>query len=288
MDHSTAPSCPRSRGQQPVGRDDDISRHESIESEVAVGAVVDDDVQVRREASCLGEPVVDDRQRAHDEVRTRSALEVGQRGGGLAEPHVVGQAAAEPETLEEAQPGQTAALVGPQRAGEPFALVRLDESFIGQSGKELDAPRRCGLAIRRVELAGRSEVEEGDGVDDGVLPCVLVEALAGLAQRGRIDAYPPPSGVQQRRTCGVGTGQLGGGDRARVVTVGDDEPPADDGVAVEAGSLLGRVAAATVPRTDRFARTRRSGPSSSMPSRSSSRRGLLEEPVGGIDVEIDR
>ena len=257
--------------QQPVGRDDEVSGHEP------------DRVRGRgrrrggrrrarsgREASRLGEPVVDDRQRTHDEVRTWPALQVGQRGGRLAEPHVVGQAPAESEALEEAQPGQAAALIWPQRAGEPFALASLDETIVGQSGQQLDAPGRCRLALRRVELTGGGEVQERDGVDDAVLARVFVEALAGLAQRRRIDAHPPPSGVQQRCASGVGAGELGGRDRARVVTFGDDEPPVDDGVAVETRPLLGRVACATVPRTERFARTRRSGPISSMPSRSSS------------------
>ena len=73
---------------------------------VALGAVVDDDAQRRREAGGLGLPVVDDRQRADDEVRARPVEEVGERRGRLAETHVVGEAAAEAEALEEAQPAE--------------------------------------------------------------------------------------------------------------------------------------------------------------------------------------
>ena len=43
-------------------------------------------------------PVVHDRQRADDEVRARPVEQVGERGRGLAEAHVVGEAAAEAES----------------------------------------------------------------------------------------------------------------------------------------------------------------------------------------------
>ena len=115
-------------GQQPVRRDDEVGGvvvDGALEPLLAVvaatgplGAVVDDDAQVRREAPGLGLPVVHDRQRADDEVRAGPVEEVGERGRRLAEPHVVGQAPAEPEAGEEAHPRQAAALVRAQRAVE--------------------------------------------------------------------------------------------------------------------------------------------------------------------------
>ena len=51
-------------------------------------------------------------------MRTRALDEVGERGGGLAEPHVVGEAAAEAEPGEELHPRQAAALVVAQLAVE--------------------------------------------------------------------------------------------------------------------------------------------------------------------------
>ncbi len=71
---------------------------------------------VKRRALRL--PVVDDRERADDEVWPGSVDEVGERRRRLAEAHVVGEAAAEAEAVEEPQPAEAAALVRPQLTGE--------------------------------------------------------------------------------------------------------------------------------------------------------------------------
>ena len=137
-------------GEQAVGRDDEIAGREHgrrlaavvAVGAVALGAVVDGDGHRRREAAGLGLPVVDDRERADDEVRARSVDEVGERGRRLAEPHVVGEAAAEAEAVEESQPAEAAALVGPQLAGERGRLDLLAQRRVGQPAEQQPGPRR--------------------------------------------------------------------------------------------------------------------------------------------------
>ena len=110
--------------EQSVRRDHEVGAGELVAGRLAdgpgpVGPVMDHDAQRRREAGSLGLPVVDDRERADDEVRARPAEQVGQGGGGLAEPHVVGQAPTQPEGFEESQPREPPPLVRTQRADEP-------------------------------------------------------------------------------------------------------------------------------------------------------------------------
>ena len=84
------------------------------------GAVVDDDPQLGREAGRLGRPVADDGGRGDDERGpvAGGAGEVGEHRGRLAEAHVEGEAAAELDRVEEAQPGQRLGLVAAQLADE--------------------------------------------------------------------------------------------------------------------------------------------------------------------------
>ena len=95
-------------------------------------------------------------------------------------------------------------------------------------------------------------------------------AGAHLAQRSRVDADPPIAGVQQRSPGLLGAGQLGCRDRRRTsssaaavkvhCTIASRLKPADRSL----GDGDAR------PRTATVARTRCSGPISSMPARSSS------------------
>ena len=85
------------------------------------GAVVDDDPQAGREPRRLGRPVADHGGRGDDQRRARRPAvrgEVGQHRRRLAQAHVEGQAAAEPDRVEEAEPGQRLGLVAAQLADE--------------------------------------------------------------------------------------------------------------------------------------------------------------------------
>ena len=126
-----AASASMSRAASAVRRDDEVGRGRGrgeILATEPVTAVVDMDRKARREALRLATPVLDDGHRAHDEGGSgwgpvdgpgRALLhQQGQHLGGLAEPHVVGEACAEPETTEELQPGEAALLVWPERAPE--------------------------------------------------------------------------------------------------------------------------------------------------------------------------
>ena len=140
-------------GGEPVGGDDqlvagELRRHlRRVGAPGALGAVVDvtGNDGANRAASAL--PVVHDRQRAHDEVRARAIEQVGQRGGGLAQAHVVGEAAAEAEPGEEPHPAEAASLVVAQLAGEPGRLVLLAQGVVGQPAEEAARPRAASRAL---------------------------------------------------------------------------------------------------------------------------------------------
>ncbi len=251
------------------------------------GAVVDDDAQRRREAAGLGLPVVDHGQRAHHEVRARTLEQVGQRGGRLAEAHVVGEAAAQTEAVEEAQPRQAAALVGAQLAVERRRLVLLAQALVGEPAEQLVGPRRGGARRRRVELALAGQAQQRHRVDLGEVANVVLEPLAGPAQRGGIDADPSPAAVQQR---GAGAGrpfQLGERQRGRAVVVGHHEAPLHDGLAAEA--------LAVIAAGGRRGPTAQADAGPHQPLRSDELdaapgqlgRRLLEEPLGRLDVELE-
>ena len=209
------------------------------------------------------------RQRAHDEVRAGPVDEVGERGGRLAEAHVVGEAAAEAEPVEELQPAEAAALVGPQLAGERrrFELLAAARRRAARRAAAPSTPptrrrrrqRRVGAVADAEVVAGRGrvggELQQGQrarcpsrvgGGELLDLAQVGVVPGADLAQRRRVDAHPAPAGVQQRRPGLLGAGQLGRGDRRRAVVVGDGEAPLHDGLAVEARPT-GRSAATGSP-----------------------------------------
>src|SRR5215204_344394 len=88
------------------------------------------DWQVRREARRLLLPVADHRHGADDERRATAlllpvALDEGEGLRGLAEPHIVGEARAQPPPPEEAEPRVAAHLVGAERSREAFGYRHL-------------------------------------------------------------------------------------------------------------------------------------------------------------------
>ena len=106
---------------------------EAVGQVAALEAGVVQDPQLGREPLGLLDPV-EDEARGHDGQRRRTAavgvggprpplLQHGQHLDGLAQAHVVGQATAEAEVLQEMQPAQPGLLIGPQLAGESLRLV---------------------------------------------------------------------------------------------------------------------------------------------------------------------
>ena len=119
----------------------------------AGAAVVDLHLELGREPLRLAAPVAHDAQGAHDEVRPGSFEEVGERGGGLAEAHVVGEATAEAELGEELHPRQAAALIVPEFAGEVGRFVRLLQHLVGEPVEQGADPvevERLGFVAARV------------------------------------------------------------------------------------------------------------------------------------------
>ncbi len=245
---------------------------------------MDHDVQVGREPARLGLPVVDDAQRAHHEVRSGSLEQVGERGGRLAEPHVVGEAPAEPDPREELHPRQPAALVVAQLAVEPRRLDRpprrRSSGSPASSAATHPAPRRrspsCVAVVvdrrarpatspsprcRPTAAAARSRpTRDAPGE-------VLVEQRARPAQPGRVDADPAVPGAQQRRAGRLDPRQVGLGQRRarRRPPATRRAPPCRTGPCGRRPAPRGRCRARR-----RLTVTRCSGPSSSMPSLASS------------------
>ena len=110
----------------------------------------------RREPRRLGLPVAHDRQRADHQVRARAApARWASVVGVLPEPHVVGQAAAEAELVEELQPAEAAALVRTQRGHEAGRLDTFGERGVGQTLQQIAEPARGGDRRRRRRSASR-------------------------------------------------------------------------------------------------------------------------------------
>ena len=130
-----------------------------------------EDAELRREASGLLLPVEDERPRHHDQRRRGSAafpgggpqlaarLQQGEHLDGLAQAHVVGQAAAEAELPEEVEPAEAVALIAAELALEPGRRVR------GRDALELAQPLARllePLVESRLGLLGQQDVEQAD------------------------------------------------------------------------------------------------------------------------------
>jgi hypothetical protein len=160
--HSTAEVVEVAR-QQPVGGDDDVGVGQTVGEQRRlavgrrrVGAVVDDHPPARGEAVGLGLPVVHDAERADHQVRAGPLEQVGERGGGLAETHVVGEAPAESDAGEELHPRQTAPLVVAQLAVELGDSLASSSRSSGSPASRLPAPSRRRRRWRRTSrLPGR-------------------------------------------------------------------------------------------------------------------------------------
>ena len=263
-------------GQQAVGRDDDepfgIGGEEGVVAEpvgaTAAAAVMDLHVELRGEPSRFAAPVADHAERAHDEVRAGTLDEVGQRRGGLAETHVVGEAAPEAELGQELHPRQAPPLVVPQFAGEVLRFHRLLEHLVGEPVEEHAHPvevdrlgavvvtergrigcpdrTRCGrLAESGIRRAGRvtepdervllvavvvvGEPEEFERLHSTVVAPEVLELLTLASELVGVDANPAVAGVEQRRSCLGRAGEFGLGDRF----VADHHRPVDERLVAE-------------------------------------------------------
>ncbi len=122
--------------QQAVGGDDDVGVGQTEQCRlglVSAGAVMHHHGLTRREAMRLRLPVVHHAERADHQMRAGAFDEVRQRRRCLAQPHVVGQAAAQTHLGQELHPRQAAPLVVTELAVELGRLLRLHEVFVGQS-----------------------------------------------------------------------------------------------------------------------------------------------------------
>ena len=113
-----------------VRREHDVGLGEFFSQSGPRHARVLDHRQIRSEPRALLEPVEnqrlghDDKRRMSDLSLAKPILQQRQKLHRLAEPHVVGQAPAEPEIVEEFEPADAGALVRPQFAGESFGFMR--------------------------------------------------------------------------------------------------------------------------------------------------------------------
>ena len=189
-------------GDDQVVLGDDVGKRGRI---TATRAVMHGDSQHRRESRRLGLPVAHDRQRADHQVRARQCGEVGERGGCLAEAHVVGQAAAETELVEELQPAETAPLIRTQRGHEPGRLDAFGQRRVGQTLQQVTEPAGGGDR-RRVAVGGLCFLGSGqlggqpqhvERRQLGMVASMFGEVGEGSPRLGAVESHPPPVDVDQ-------------------------------------------------------------------------------------------
>ncbi len=168
-----------------VGGEHQIPAGEGIAVSRPADAGVIEHAQPRREMSRLGDPVEHQRARHHHQGRREllffqtavargpAGFEQGEHLHGLAEPHVVRQAAAEAEVAQEVEPSQAGVLIGAELALEARRRFhRLDS----REGTEPLAGGLEGL-IAGDGLFREPGVEEGrlDGAEPQVVPFRFAE-----------------------------------------------------------------------------------------------------------------
>ena len=195
---------------------------------------------------------------------------------------------------------EPAPLVVAQLAVERRRLVHLLEPLVGQPGEQRRDPvrgrRRIGpatsrhRATRSTARVGRRATRRptaGAGRRRRRATCVARWSSSSARARRR------PSGSMRTQRCPVRISVVPAASiRAR--SASDSGVSSTTAFHSTSASLPNRPlrssagASRAVPRTPTRARTRCSGPSSSIPSRSQLGRGDVEEVVGLIDVELDR
>ena len=175
---------------------------------------------------------------------------MGERGGRLAQPHVVGQASAQPDTVEELQPPQPAPLVRAKGGRERGWHLALGERSVGQAAEQVveppggqqrvgawataAAPDR-GLGLGRRRQLGR-QLEQLEGGQPAVIGAMSSEVLERATCIGATHLHPSPADLDEARP-GLGrAAQDGFVDRLVV----DDHLPVDERGGAEAGATVGR------------------------------------------------
>ena len=183
----------------------------------------------RGEPRCFRLPVAEQRGRHHEQVRRPRPrlLDQEQREDldGLAEPHVVGQADAEPEAARHREPPEAHRLVGAQRGAQP--LARLDRrqpvrsaqpgQHGGQLRPRLDPGRARHFLVHRLRRRSRQEphpVEERQPIAGVSLH--LAPVSEHVAQPVAIDLDPLAAHQRQPLLAGQHRLDLLGGERLAV------------------------------------------------------------------------
>jgi hypothetical protein len=138
-----------------VGREHHVPSGEGIALADAADAGMVEHAQLWSEALRLGQPVEDQRLRHHDEgrglARQAPGLQQGEHLDGLAQAHVIGQAAAEAEVAQEVEPSQAGSLIAAELSPEaPRRLGRRDSLEAAQAlpgAVEGFVAGGCGLAL---------------------------------------------------------------------------------------------------------------------------------------------
>ena len=202
-----------------VGGDDDVGAGHLRLQLLGRGpgrTVVHDDPQAGREASRLGGPVADDGRRRDHQRRTAAhgAGEVGEHGGRLAEAHVEGEAAAELDGVEEAEPAERLGLVRAQLADE--ALGPGDRRRRGGAGllEQVGDPAaalhgEAGAEGRALEADDLAQ-DLGAGQLLGAGP--LGEGGGGLLEVDAVELHPLAVRPHERAGLGGQPGDVGGGE----------------------------------------------------------------------------
>ena len=194
---------------------------------IRLGRVQEAQDQRRREPLRLAPPVPEERGGDDQQGRPRPASAVfpvpeqqRQHLHGLAEPHVVGQAGAEPQARQQPEPRHAVALVGPQRGPQrPAGGHRLQRTRLTHARQQLAHPVAGGhvhpgtLHLRLVlapEVGGRAG-EQAHPLDerDPVVPRVpahLVPVLDRLPEPVAVDLHPLP--LEQHEVAVAGEQRL--------------------------------------------------------------------------------
>ena len=195
----------------------------------AVRAVVDHHLQPRHEPAGLGGPVAHHGGRRGHQTRAvaASCQQVGQHRRGLAQPHVEGQAAAQPGLLQEAQPHQRVGLVGAQRAVEALGPGgELGGYPAGASdqvgGPSLPCEHRAARQRRALQAEGVAQhVGAGHAGDVGPLG----ERGCGLVEVDPVELHPAAPTLHE----GTGLGSKVTDLRCGQLDVVEGNRPADVG-----------------------------------------------------------
>ena len=173
------------------------------------GAVVHHHAHERGEARGLAFPVAHYRQRADHEMRPRNSGEMGKRRGCLAQTHVVGQATAQAETVQELQPAQSAPLIRAQGGGERVGHVAIGQRFVGQTVEQLARPagglQQVGTAAFVVGDAGclqlalefSGERQQLQRAHLAMVGAVLLQVGERATSLGTVDLHPATADLNQ-------------------------------------------------------------------------------------------